>query len=97
MRPAPRQTVDEKHPSRAAPCFGPCPGRHHPAILDLSDRSPNSAQSLRRSHPVRGALPLFQSRIRPPHCLVSKLKLLYIPVTWTAPLHFTGAWKVHRL
>ena len=42
-------------------------------------------------------MPLFQLRNHYSRRSVVKLDLLHTPFTWSTPLHFDGAWKVHHV
>ena len=91
------------HPLPFALCFPPHPPLfrrvvpHHPSSFSLSDRTGAFQESVHCSRPVEGPFPLFQLRNHDSGCFVTQLDLLYTPFTWSTPLHFDGACKVHHV
>ena len=83
--------------STAPTAFPPCRAPHHPSSFSPSDRTGAFQQSVHCSRPVEGPFPLFQLRNHDSRHSVAKLDLLYTPFTWSTPLHFGGAWRVHHV
>ena len=94
------------HPTSIALCapfstadasFPPCRAPHHPSNFGLPDRTGAFQQGVHCSRPVGRPFPLFQLRNHDSGCSAAKLNILYTLSTWSTPLGFGGAWKVHHL